>query len=120
MDIQKIKDKIENAMVAIATVNKEGKPHNIVVEVNKIKDGRVIVTNNYMKSTVENIKNNPNVSLVFWYGKEGAEKGYRIDGRAEYFDSGEWLDFVKGLKENKGYPAKGAIVIEVNEVKELG
>src|SRR4030042_3558527 len=116
MDIQKIK-KIEKKIVAIATVDKKNKPHNIAIQINKIQGDKIIFTDNYMKLTVENIKNNPNVSLVFWHGKEGAEKGYRIDGKAEYFDSGEWVDFVKGLKENEGYPAKGAIIIKINEIK---
>ncbi len=119
MDIQKIK-KIEKAIVAVATVDEKNQPHNISVACVKIKDDKIILTDNYMKSTVENIKKNPNVSLVFWYGKEGEEKGYRINGKAEYFDSGKWVEFVKELEENKGYPAKGAIVIEVNEIKELG
>src|SRR4030043_353151 len=73
MDIQKIK-KIEKKIVAIATVDKKNKPHNIAIQINKIQGDKIILTDNYMKLTVENIKNNPNVSLVFWHGKEGAEK----------------------------------------------
>ena len=30
------------------------------------------------------------------------------------------LDFVKGLPENKGFAANGALVIEVEGIKELG
>ena len=116
MVLEDIKEKLENVIVAVATVNGDGKPHNICVEVNKIIENKIIITNNYMRNTIENIKNNPNVSLVFW--KE--EKGWRINGKADYFDSGQWLDFVKALKENKGHPAKGALVVNVNEIRELG
>jgi len=116
MEIKNIKGKIEKATIAVATVNKEGNPHNIAIMYAKVKDGKVIITNNYMKTTINNIKNNPNVSLVFWEG----EKGWRIDGEVEYHDSGEWLDFVKSLKENESYPAKGALVINVKEIKGLG
>ncbi len=116
MEIEKIKDKIENSIIALASVSSEGKPHNIAVEVNKVKDGKIIITDNYMKTTINNIKNNPDVSLVFWEGG----KGWRINGEAEYYDSGKWLMFVKSLKENEGHPAKGAIVINVEEVRELG
>jgi len=115
MEINDIKDKLEKAIVAVASVN-NGKPHNIAVMYVKVKDEKIIITNNHMKTTIDNIKNNPNVSLVFWEG----EKGWRINGEAEYYDSGEWLDFVKSLEENKGYPAKGAVVINVNEIRELG
>ncbi len=116
MEIEDIKDKIEKATIAVATVNNEGKPHNIAIMYAKVKDGKVIITNNYMKTTIENLKNNPNVSLVFW--EKG--KGWRINGNAEYYNSGKWLDFVRSLKENKGEPANGAIIINVEEIRELG
>ena len=69
-----------------------------------------------MKTTIENLKENPNIALVFWEGEEG----YRIEGKAKYHSSGEYLDYVKKLSENKGYPAKGAIVINITNIKELG
>ena len=114
--IEDIKDKIEKATIAVATVDAENKPHAIAIMYAKVKDGKVVISNNYMKSTVENLKNNPYVSLVFWEG----EKGWRVDGKVEYFDSGEWLDFVKSLPENKGESANGALVVDVENVKELG
>lgn len=116
MEIEDIKDKIEKATIAVATVNSEGKPHNIAIMYAKVKEGRIIITNNYMKTTIENLKNNPYISLVFWKGEEG----WRADGKAEYHDSGKWLDFVKSLKENKKYSPKGAIVVNVEKVEELG
>ena len=119
MKIEEIKDKIENAIVALASVNSEGKPHAIAVACIKVKDGKIIITDNYMRTTIKNIKSNLNVSLVFWEGEEGKEIGYRIDGKAEYHNSGKWLDFVKGLEENKDMPSKGAIVINVEEIRGL-
>ncbi len=116
MDINDIKDNIEKAIIAVATINSKRNPHNTPIMYAKIKGGKIIITNNYMKTTIENIKNNPNVCLIFWEG----EKGWRINGKAEYYDSGKWLNFVKSLKENKGEPANGALVINVEEVKELG
>ncbi len=116
MEVEKIKNKIEKATIAVASVNSEGKPHNICIMYAKVKEGKIIITNNYMKTTIDNIKNNPYVSLVFWEG----EKGWRINGKAEYYDSGKWLDFVRDLKENKGLPAKGAVIINIEDVRELG
>lgn len=69
-----------------------------------------------MKTTVENLKKNQNICLAFFEGEEG----WRIDGKAKYYNSGKWLEFVKELKENKDMPAKGAVVIEVEEIRELG
>jgi len=116
MEIEDLKNELEKATIAVATVDSENRPHAIAIMYAKVKDGKVVITNNYMSSTIKNLESNPYVSLVFWEG----EKGYRIDGKVEYFESGEWLDFVKGLPENKGFAANGALVIEVEGIKELG
>lgn len=116
MEINKIKNKIEKAIIALASADKEGKPHNIVVMYAKVREGKIIVTDNYMRKTIENIKNNPNISLVFWEGK----KGWRIDGKAEYYYSGKWLNFIKSLKENKKYPAKGAVIVNIEKIEGIG
>jgi len=115
MELKDIKEKLEEATIAVATVDKENRPHTIAIMYAKVIEEKIIITNNYMKTTIENIKNNPYISLVFWKGEEG----YRINGKSEYFDSGKWLKFVKDLKENKGLPARGAIVIKVLEIKPL-
>jgi predicted pyridoxine 5'-phosphate oxidase superfamily flavin-nucleotide-binding protein len=119
MELKDIKDKIEKAIIAVATANSKGEPHNIAVACVKVEDNKIIITNNYMKTTVENIKNNPKVSLVFWEGKEGNEEGWRIDGQVEYHEEGTWLEFVKGLKENKGLPARGALVVNIEKIRRL-
>lgn len=116
MEIQEIKNRIENATVAVASVGLGDKPHAIAVMYAKVKDGKIVITNNYMSSTIENLKRNPYVSLVFWEGDEG----WGIDGKVEYFDSGEWLDFVRELKENEGFEPKGALVVCVERIRELG
>jgi uncharacterized protein len=115
MKIEDIKNKLERATIAVATI-KEDKPHLIIIMYAKVKDGRVIITNNFMKTTIDNLKINPYISIVFWEG----EKGWRIDGKADYHDSGKWFDFVKKLKENKEFSPKGAIVINVEDIRELG
>ncbi|MDD5192609.1 MAG: pyridoxamine 5'-phosphate oxidase family protein [Candidatus Nanoarchaeia archaeon] len=116
MEIQELKDKIENKIVAFSTITKDNKPHSIAVEVNKIIDDCILITNNQMKTTIKNIKNNPYVSLVFWKD----DGGWRVDGKAEYYNSGKWLEFVKSLKENENFNPKGAILIKVENITELG
>ena len=66
-----------------------------------------------MNQTIKDIKNNPNVALLGW-DKEMV--GYKLLGKANYFDTGKWADKVKSLKENKGVPAKGALLITVNKI----
>ena len=115
MKIENIKNKLEKATLAVATI-KNNKPHAIVIMYAKVKDGKIIITNNFMKTTIDNLKNNPYISLVFWEGEEG----FRINGKADYYEKGCWMDFVKSLKENKGFSPKGAVVINVEDIKELG
>ena len=40
-------------------------------------------------------------------------------GTAEYFTSGKWLDRVKQMPENEGYPARGAILVTISGIKKL-
>jgi len=114
---EEIKRIIEKNPVALSTISKECKPYVIAVASVKVKDDKIIVTDNYMGITLDNLKNNPHVSLVVW---DKDWKGYNIQGKAEYFDKGIFLDFVKSLKENKDEPCKGAIIIEINDIKKCG
>ena len=110
---KEIKTIIEKNPISIATTSK-GKPHVIAVSFAKVKGNKIIITDNYMKTTAENIRKNPNISIVAWNKKF---IGYQIDGKAKYFNKGKYRDFVKLLKENKGYPAKGAILVKIIKIK---
>jgi nitroimidazol reductase NimA-like FMN-containing flavoprotein (pyridoxamine 5'-phosphate oxidase superfamily) len=115
MELKKIKNILEEATVAVSTI-KDNKPYAIAVLYVKVKDDKIIITDNYMRSTVENIRKNPYICLVFWKEQEG----WRIEGKASYFNSGKWVEFVKSIEENKGEPLKGAIVIDINKITKLG
>lgn len=112
---------IEENVLALASVNKKGEPHNIAVAFVKLVDkNKLLISNNYIEESIENIKNNPSVALVAWI--EGWKEnciGYEFMGKAEYFTSGKWLEEIKKIPENKGAPCKGAIVVTINQVKVL-
>lgn len=57
------------------------------------------------------IEQNPLAFATVW-------KGYQFLGKAEYYTKGKWLNYVKNLKANKEFPAKGAIVIKVEKIIE--
>jgi predicted pyridoxine 5'-phosphate oxidase superfamily flavin-nucleotide-binding protein len=112
-----IKKIIENNPVALATCVKN-KPHVIAVAfVKVVGKNQIVITDNFMKICKKNILKNSRVALAVWDKKWN---GHRIKGIAKYYDKGKWSDFVKSLKENKGLPAKGAILIKVNEIVKLG
>ena len=111
-----IKKLIEGQAIGLATINYDNKkPHNIAMEINKVEGDKIIMTDNHMDKSLKNIRNNPEVSIVFW----NDEVGFRIDGTASYDSNDKWFKFVKDLKENIGYSPKGALIIKVNEIKGL-
>jgi predicted pyridoxine 5'-phosphate oxidase superfamily flavin-nucleotide-binding protein len=115
--LEKYKEIIENNPIAFATVDLENKPNVIAVaDVRIVSADEVVIADNYMKQTAENIKNNSAVCLAVW-NKDW--EGCKLIGTAEYFSSGKWLDFVKSVPEHKGYATKGAILVKVNQCIEL-
>lgn len=103
-----------------STVNKKGNPHSIAVACLKVFRDKVIITNTHMEESLENIKNNKNVSLVVWNKDwEKACVGFELKGTAENYESGKWFDFVKNMPDNEGYEVKSAIAVSVSKIKEL-
>jgi uncharacterized pyridoxamine 5'-phosphate oxidase family protein len=109
------KSLVEKNALALATVGARG-PHVVGVAFVKLREGKLIVTNNYMRSTVRNIALNPRVALAVWDKKW---HGCEVFGRAKHYTSGKWLRFVRSLKENAGEPCRGALVITPTAVRKL-
>ncbi len=115
---QKAKKIVEENPVAFATASMGGVPNVIPVAcVKVVGKNKIIITDNFMKHTKENLEENNNVCLAVWNNKE---EGYKLIGKAKYFFSGKWLEFIKQMPENKGLPAKGAILVTVSKLIELG
>lgn len=108
-----IKILVESQPVAIATVMEQGIPNVIGVAFVKVVDDQLVVTDNFMNQTIKDVKHNKRVAVVVW---DKNMEGYKLLGKAEYFDSGKWVEMVKKMPENKDMPAKGALVIEVDKV----
>lgn len=112
---------IEENPVAFATVDPSSgtaKPNVIGVAYVKVVDkDKVLITDNYMKQTLENLKQNNNVCLAVW---DKDWQGYKLIGTSEYQTEGKWFDYIKRMPENKGLPAKGAILITVSKIIKLG
>ena len=112
-----IKKLIENNPIAFATINSLNKPNVIAVAyVKVVSDNQILITDNFMKQTKENLLLNNNVCLAVW---DKDWNGYKISGTAKYFTEGEWKKYVENMVENKGLPAKGVILIDISELKKL-
>ena len=112
--IMGIKEFIENNPVSLATVTDEGKPNVIgVAFVRVVSEEQILITDNYMNQTIKDISQNKNICLLVW---DSEMHGYKLVGEAEYHATGEWKKYVEAMEENRGLPAKGAIIVKVSKI----
>lgn len=101
-------------IVVLSTVGKDGYPRPIFVEVNKVTGDKIIITNNEMKQTYQNLLVNNKVFVLAF------SKNYshilKIEGKAIHKIKGKNFKFVKSLKTNIGYKTKGAVVMKIEKV----
>ena len=115
--LDKAKQTIEKNPVALATVNNKGKPNVIAVSSCKVvSKNQILITDNFMKTTKENILENGKACLAVW-NKKG--NGFKIEGKAKYFTKGKWKKTVEKMPENKGLSAKGAILLTASKISKL-
>jgi hypothetical protein len=76
-------------------------------------DGKLLIGECTMKTTLKNIKKNKNVSIA----AKDASGYYRLNGKAEVFSSGKYLD--AAIKGSKPPMPRHAIVVEIKEVYAL-
>jgi predicted pyridoxine 5'-phosphate oxidase superfamily flavin-nucleotide-binding protein len=64
-----------------------GRPNVIGIAYVKVFDkSTLLITDNFMRQTIEDIEENNNVALVVW-GKNWS--GYKIIGKAKYYNKGK-------------------------------
>ncbi|MBT4870269.1 MAG: pyridoxamine 5'-phosphate oxidase family protein [Candidatus Diapherotrites archaeon] len=114
---EELKQLIESNPLSFSTINKTLAPHIIYVMYAKVIDkNKILITDNYMEKTKQNILYNNKVSLSVLVG----EVAFEIIGTAKYFEEGNYFDQVKNMPENKEEPCKGAIVVSVEKIVKMG
>lgn len=105
----------ENSIVVLSTANEEHQPRSVYVEANKIEEDKIIITDNQMETTKENILNNAKVCVL------ASSPNYtflQMDGIARYETSGEYFEYVKTLPSNIWHTPKWVVIISIVSVKE--
>ncbi len=96
-----------------------GEPNVVPVAFKDVtEDGKLLVGDVFLKTTLENLKDNGGKIAISAYNAETLE-GYQIKGTAEYLTEGEIVDTFKQVVESmfKGAAtAKGALVITPEKV----
>jgi len=106
---------VEEKTIQLGTASAQGVPNVCHIGCKYIReDGKVVIVDNYMKKTRANVLENQQVSILLRREKES----YQLKGVCRYVDEGEEYEEAKAWMKVKGekYPAKGALVIEVQEV----
>ncbi|EKE27186.1 MAG: hypothetical protein ACD_4C00009G0005 [uncultured bacterium (gcode 4)] len=124
---KKAKEIIEWNPVAMATVDTDWNPYCIVVaDIKVIWENKILICDNFMKTTKQNILNNNKVAFVCW--KKDWENDcewinfidcvwVKFSWKAEYFSEWEHIETLKPF--NVWFPAKWAILITVDKIKEI-
>ena len=111
-----IKNLLEQSVVAFATVDLNNKPNVVAVAFCKVhSDNQILITDNFMNKTRENLENNKNVSLSFW----DQDNGYQLKGIAEVFTTGEFKQIIESDPNNDGLAHKAAILVTIDEIWDL-
>lgn len=107
---------IESSVLSFSTVGRGNQPHIIYVAcVKVIGTNKILITDNFMKETVSNLRRNPKVSLALLKGN----KGFEFKGVSKCYPKGSFLKLARSLPENKGFACKNAIVVTVSKIKEM-
>ena len=117
---QEMKEVIEKTRGwAFATATKEGIPNVVTIHFTKIlSDDEIMFVDIFMKKTVDNIKQNPQVALTVWDWDVKPRKGYQFKGQARIETSGKL--FEEGVKmvkaEKPDLNPKGIVIVKVNSI----
>ena len=102
----------ESRMV-FSTIDASNTPNSIWILCAKfVDDDKIVVANNAMGKTLENIKNGSKASLLYIAPEREA---YQIKGRVEHHSDGPIYDDMKSWLNPK-YPGTSAILLHIDEV----
>jgi hypothetical protein len=111
---ERVIESMENADVCVmATSNAEATPNVVWIGYMKLlDDNRILIADNKMVKSKENILNNPKAAVTFRDEKVGS---YQLKGRVEYHTNDEYhKDVKKWCRQDLA--RKGAVVLYVEEV----
>lgn len=119
--MQRLFNRVETAVLATST--KDGMPNAVPIGAKKIIDPEtVIISDQFFNKTIQNIRSNPNVSLMYWEGREGYQlKGMvTVETQGQRFkETAQWIE-EKGREIGLPLKSKGAIILSIEEIYAIG
>ena len=99
--------------VVLTTTDAQGVPNSIwTLCAELLDDDKVVIANNSMSKTLENVKLGGKAALLFIAPKREA---YQLKGRVEHHSEGPIYDYLKSWL-NPDYPGKSAVLFKIEEV----
>lgn len=113
---QAVRDVLEKAeMWVLATANLDNTPNAVPINFVKVLDDkRILLVDNMMKKTRENIAANPKVAVTVWHEHDG----YQLKGKAHVETSGAYVDEAVATVQ-KVLPhvtPKGVVIVDVDTI----
>jgi uncharacterized protein len=104
----------------IATASPSGEPNAVSITFAKIiSDDEIILVDNFMKKTIQNIKANPRVSVLVWAKMDtGKSVGYQFKGEAGYERAGELFNSAVEWTKSTApqLNPKGVVVVKIDSI----
>ncbi|MBP2045257.1 pyridoxamine 5'-phosphate oxidase family protein [Methanobacterium aggregans] len=107
---------VEKDLVFVATANTEGIPNVVPIGFARpLDENTILIADNYMKKTRENLEGNPKISIVT---KDSTKCPYQFKGSVEIFTDGKYFETVTEWGQNAmtKLSPKAAILMKVEEV----
>ncbi|HON62414.1 MAG TPA: pyridoxamine 5'-phosphate oxidase family protein [Deltaproteobacteria bacterium] len=109
------------AIVSLATASAGGVPNVVPVGAKKVLDDEtVLISDQYFRKTLANLKENPKAALSFW--DAGTAESYQIKGTVTIETSGrifeETAAWIEEMSRARNIPlkSKGALVFKIHEI----
>lgn len=115
VQLTQYKNLIENNPCHLATINKDLKPNlSVASDIKVLDDTTILISNNEMIHTPDNILDNGNVVLTSFNEKWA---GLRLTGFATYYTSGEYFNICNNYFNNESTTPKGVIIVKIKQVE---
>lgn len=112
--LKEFADVLEKFPIVIASANGDIPNACLVSDYFIFEDNKIVISNNEMIKTPDNILENSNVCLLCF---DESYSGLRFMGKAVYDRSGKFFDLVTQKFKNENTNPKGAIIVEVLKVE---
>ncbi len=106
-------------VIALATATKKGVPNVVPISAKKIIDDEtILISDQFLNKTLNNMKDNPEVAITIWDNLEGYQfKGtVTIETSGQRFEeTAKWIEDL-GKQLNIPLKSKGAVIIAISEI----